>query len=171
MTFSSSTPLLHVIALIYAVVQYWFDKIMLLRFYRKQNSFSFKIVQDLVAWMPLASVLHMLFGFMMFSYPELLRSPVVDGYFGNQSQYFKPERIGQNHMILYTAGCIITFIVILNNVLFSKCACCGKNKAPQPEKLEGKEEEVEIVTPAEEQIDLFEHLDFIHLHSQYDHYK
>lgn len=94
LTFSSSVPILYAIMMVYALMQYWVDKLLLLRFYRKDNSYSHGLGKTMVSLLPLAVILHMMFGFMMFSYPQLLKSPVIEGYFGNYSQYFKPERIG-----------------------------------------------------------------------------
>ena len=127
LTFSSSIPLLYAIMMFYAFIQYWVDKILLLRFYRKDNSYSYALGRTMVSMLPLALFLHMAFGFMMFSYPQLLKSPVVEGYFGNYSQYFNPDRLGQLHMIVYFSGSVLTLLVLIFEDAVSKVfGACGK---------------------------------------------
>ena len=45
-------------------------------------------------------MLHYCFAGMIFSYPYMLRSEPVQ-WFGNNSQYFNPQRLGQVHMVVY----------------------------------------------------------------------
>ena len=74
MTFSSGIPILYLITLISFIISYWVDKFLMLRYFRKQNYFTSDLSGTVVKILPWAVYCHIVMGFFMFSYPEILKS-------------------------------------------------------------------------------------------------
>lgn len=95
MTYSSGMPILYLIAAVSMFFMYWIDKILILRHLRITPGYTKWISRHVARMMPLAAICHICFGFLMFSYPFILRSEWNDAWFGSDlSQYFNSKRLG-----------------------------------------------------------------------------
>lgn len=108
MTYSSVLPILYPVAFLSLFITYWTDKFLLLKYFRVANQFTAENSKTVVKILPYASVLHFLVGIFMFSYPNVLKSPIYENAAGNESYYFNKNRMGQAHMVWFT----ICFVVI-----------------------------------------------------------
>lgn len=93
LTFSAGMPLLYLIVVINFVMTYWFDKILLLRYFRLTSGYNRNLSEHVVSVMPYAAIIHVMFGLMIFSYPYILHSDATWS-LGNNSQYFNKHRLG-----------------------------------------------------------------------------
>ena len=87
-TFSSGMPGLYALNFMVLFVQFWVDKWLLFNYYKRSSQFTKQVSQSAVDLLPYAIVIHLLFGFMTFSYPYAFRSTVSPSWFGNSTQYF-----------------------------------------------------------------------------------
>jgi len=94
MTYSSGLPVIYLIVFAWMFLTYWIDKILLLRYYRITEGFTKHLAQYVAATLPFSVIIHCLFGLMFFSFPEILITPTDPDYFGNNTQYFNPKRLG-----------------------------------------------------------------------------
>ena len=85
MTFSSGMPLLYLVCVATFSISFWIDKILLLRYFRITSGYTKYITANLIDMLPLAVVVHILFGLLMLSSPRLLSSGVNTGIFGGAS--------------------------------------------------------------------------------------
>ena len=75
--------------------------------------------------MPVAVVLHILFGLVIFSNPHFLQSEINPSYFGNNTKYYNAQRLGQRHMIVFfSASVAILALVALERTLTKIVAGC-----------------------------------------------
>jgi len=101
-TFSSGLPILYLITFASLFISFWVDKFLMLRFFRKQNKFTSSLSASFVALLPFAIVAHIVYGFFIFSHPNILKSTVIPGILGNDhSKYWNEDRVGQKHMIIF----------------------------------------------------------------------
>jgi hypothetical protein len=85
MTYSSGLPMLYFISFISFLVTYWTDKFLVLRYFSKTEGLNKDLSKAVVSWLPLSLVLHSIFGTMIFSYPNVLKTESLSGYIGNDS--------------------------------------------------------------------------------------
>lgn len=115
-------PMMYLICCISFILTFWVDKILLLRYYRLSKNFSKYVYTTIRMLMPYAAVVHLMFGFVIFSYPYILNSEINLSVWGESndislsSYYFNAKRQGQHHMILYFCA----FILVLFLVFFGK---------------------------------------------------
>lgn len=127
-TFSSGIPGLYAVNFMVLFVQYWVDKWLLFNYYRRSVQFTKHVSSMVVDLLPYAIIIHLLFGFMTFSYPYALRTSVLEGYFGNNTQYFSPERLGQTHMVIFFIyGCVNLILFIFEDTCVSHWSACSHN--------------------------------------------
>ena len=90
-----------------------------------------------------------------------MRTPSIEPYFGNGTQYFNPERLGQRHMVILQAGAIFIVILLLLEEPLVKCVTkCSLKRCKK-----GTEEVNEVEDKGS---DLLALLNYEEL---YDHYK
>lgn len=94
LTYSSGMPLLYLVTGASLFVTYWSDKVLVLRYYRKTIINSPELITSFVSLLPWAIVTHALFGGMIYSYPQLLKSEAMEDFLGNSTQYFNKSRLG-----------------------------------------------------------------------------
>jgi hypothetical protein len=71
----------------------------------------------------LATLVHIGFGYLMFSNPLILTSEVItaEGY-ASTNQYFATLRISQTHMIIFTVGSLVALsLIIFKPIIFRFC--------------------------------------------------
>mmetsp|Transcript_14014 Transcript_14014/g.23808 ORF Transcript_14014/g.23808 Transcript_14014/m.23808 type:complete len:888 (-) Transcript_14014:196-2859(-) len=138
MTFSSGLPVLYLVLTVKMFLTYWVDKILLLRYYRLTSGYTRFLTTMATQTLPLAAVVHFLFGFIIFSYPFILNTQINPTIWGESntvtlgSQYFNFKRMGQHHMLLYffsfVALCAIylfqAFFIALVSKLVSSLGSC-----------------------------------------------
>jgi len=122
MTYSSGVPVLYAISFLSFVCTYWIDKMLLLRFYRLTDGYSQHLSSRIVKLAPFAILIHSLFGFMIFSYPYILSSPGIS-FFGNETQYFNENRMGQTHVVLFVIGFLVVWVILFfeQTIVFILC--------------------------------------------------
>ena len=149
MTYSSGMPILYLIATVSLFFMYWIDKILIVRYFRMTSDYTKWISRNVVRILPYAVVCHCVFGMTMFSYPFILKSQLVDGWFGNSTQYFNPKRLGQEHLVVFFIGSLFVIFVIIFEKPLTKivqalnkctilvtircCNVCRKHKMEEPE--------------------------------------
>ena len=111
-TFSAGIPLLLPLTFFILLVQYWVDKFLLFNYYRKTPYFTRLLSSHVVDLLPWAVLIHYVFGGIMYSYPYMLKSTPVP-WFGNNTQYFNKERLGQTHMVIYFIFACLNAILFL----------------------------------------------------------
>ena len=88
---------------------------MLLRYYRRTPDYTKELSSAVVSLLPLAVIIHFLFGILVYSYPRLFKSSTEGDktWFGIQEvKYFTADRIGQTHVV----GLI--FVMCFHVILF-----------------------------------------------------
>ena len=92
MTYSSGMPALYWITFVSLVITYWTDKILVTRYFRKDNGFTADLSRNVVNILRWAMIVHIPFGYLMISEPNLLESstfasapssPLNNQYFGS----------------------------------------------------------------------------------------
>lgn len=66
-SFSTGMPLLYLFGGLIALAQYWSDKYLILRFYRKPYPYDSRITNAISDYLYVLIVMHLLFGMLMFS--------------------------------------------------------------------------------------------------------
>ena len=113
-TFSSGLPILYSITFVSLFISFWVDKFLMLRFFRKQNKFTSSLSASFVSLLPFAIIAHVIYGFFIFSHPNILKSQVIPGVIGNEnSKYWKENRVGQKHVIIFFFGAIALIILLV----------------------------------------------------------
>jgi len=112
LAYSSGMPLLYLLNFCILFVQYWVDKILVFNYYKKTPQFTRHLSRSVVNLLPWTLVLHALFGMMIYSYPYIWKSDVRP-WFGNNSVYFNPNRMGQVHVVGFfiMSVCVLLFFV------------------------------------------------------------
>jgi hypothetical protein len=155
-TFSSGMPLLYYITFISLFITYWTDKILVTKYFRKENGFTADLSRNVVNMLYWAVVIHIPFGYLMLSEPNLLESNrpdgVPDGLEG--SQYFGTTRVSQGHVILYMVGSAVILLLLISepiimkissliskgqSICFAKCKSIIKKEPYLPPKDENEE--------------------------------
>lgn len=111
MTFSSGIPILYGITFVSFIISFWVDKFLMLRYFRKQNSFTSDLSKAVVSLLPLAVYFHIIMGFMMFSCPQILKSENVAN-MGNGSQYWNSLRVSQKHVLVFFIVSLIIGVIM-----------------------------------------------------------
>lgn len=99
MIYSSGMPILYFLCFITLVITYWTDKVLVSRYFRKENGFTADLSRNVVNMLPWAIVVHIPIGYLMLSNPDLLSSSNIsdriEGYQPPEisSQYFAQTRI------------------------------------------------------------------------------
>lgn len=115
MAYSSGMPILYILNFLIFFVQYWVDKILIFNYYKKTPQFTSQLSKSVVRLLPWTIVLHAMFGMMIYSYPYIWLSK-VQSWFGNNSVYFNPNRLGQQHVV----GFFILSLCILSIFIFQR---------------------------------------------------
>ena len=90
------------ISIIILLIQYWVDKCLLLRYYRRTPDYTKELSSDVVSLLPFAVIIHFLFGILVYSYPFILKSYKIQTWFGIQSiSYFTYDRLSQIHVAIF----------------------------------------------------------------------
>lgn len=137
MTFSSGIPVLYLAAAIHFFFAFWTDKFLLLRYYRLTPGYTKRLSARVVMLLPLAVLLHFLFGVVVFSNPSILISEILSGYFGNNSKYYNSDRVGQIHVVIFVWSCVGIFLIILLQTQLAQLisaifSCCKSNDPSSP---------------------------------------
>jgi hypothetical protein len=74
MTYSSGLPILYLVAFLSLFFTYWIDKFLMLRYFKVANQFTEANSRAVVNILPWAAIFHFIFGYMLYSYPDILRS-------------------------------------------------------------------------------------------------
>lgn len=118
LTFSSGLPIIYLICTVYFFITYWVDKIVLLRYCRLTPHYSKYVTGAMIKLMPYAALSHFLFGFVIMSNPNILRSEINEQLFGESntitlsSMHFNYRRQGQHHMLIYFFSFIAAIAII-----------------------------------------------------------
>jgi hypothetical protein len=78
-TYSSGMPLLHWITFISLVITYWTDKILVAKYFRKENGFTADLSRNVVNMLYWAVVIHIPIGYLMLTEPNILESDLPSG--------------------------------------------------------------------------------------------
>ena len=88
-------PLLYLAGFIHFFFTFWIDKFLLLRYYRLTEGYTYKLSQRIIKILPIAVVLHLMFGLVLISNRDLLSSEISHNFWlGNKSKYFHNQRLG-----------------------------------------------------------------------------
>lgn len=161
MTYSSGMPVLYPLAFLTLSITFWTDKVLVSRYFRKENGFTADLSRQVVNLLPYTVMIHMPFGFLILSNPYLLSSSnIADRVEGfeppsvSTNQYFASTRISQTHVILYICGCILVgFLIFFEQQLtwccsftsrktrigFARCSSCIRRVPYLPPKDENEE--------------------------------
>lgn len=120
LAYSSGMPMLYILNFLILFVQYWVDKILLFNYYKKTSKFTRHLSRSVVNLLPWTLVLHALFGMMIYSFPYIWKSEVRP-WFGNNSNYFNPNRMGQVHVVGFfiMSVCVLLFFVFEGALVLS----------------------------------------------------
>lgn len=137
MTYSSGIPIMYLISCFSFFCTYWIDKFLLLKFYRLTEGYTGHVSRKIVRILPLSILLHSLFGLMIFSYPHIMNS-THQPFSGSGNQYFNASRMGQTHMLVFIAGCLIVWFILffekslthIASKIWKSC-CSERNKKSQ----------------------------------------
>jgi len=111
LTYSAGIPALYALNFIVLFIQYWVDKWLVFRYYRKTAYFTRHLSKSAVDLLPYAVLIHFLFGVVSYSYPYIWKSGVVKDFLGDDSQYFNSQRIGQAHVLVFAGmGALILLL-------------------------------------------------------------
>ena len=129
MTFGSGLPILYLAAFLHFFFAYWTDKFLLLRYYRLTSGYTKFLSRNAISVMPLAVVLHILFGLVIFSNPQILQSEINPSYFGNDTKYYNTSRLGQRHVVIFLWASIAILVLTvlertLTRIASALSACC-----------------------------------------------
>jgi hypothetical protein len=139
MTYSSGMPILYWITFVSLVITYWTDKILVSKYFRKENGFTSDLSRNVVNMLYWAVVIHIPFGYLMLSEPNILESsrPSASPDGLDNSQYFGTSRISQLHTIIYIIGSGFVLLLLFAepaimkiSSVISRCfnVCCTKLK-------------------------------------------
>jgi len=115
MTYSSGLPILYLVAFLSLFITYWIDKFLMLRYFRVANQFTEANSRAVVNILPWAAVFHFIFGYMLYSYPNIMRSKVRDDVsVTSSSRYLSGARLGQTHVVIFLlAFAVVIFLLVL----------------------------------------------------------
>jgi len=133
-------PALYALNFLIFFVQFWVDKWLIFNFYKKTAHFTRYLSTSVVNLLPLAVIVHALFGLMIFSYQVIFKSDHVNIMtFGNNSQYFNKDRLGQVHVVVFVSVNVLIVMLFMFEstfvhwwrLFYSGCAvkcgrCCAK---------------------------------------------
>mmetsp|Transcript_27944 Transcript_27944/g.42235 ORF Transcript_27944/g.42235 Transcript_27944/m.42235 type:complete len:157 (+) Transcript_27944:511-981(+) len=120
MTFSSGMPILYLILVVSFLITYWIDKCLLLKHYKLTKGYTRYLHQTMLLLLPLAGIVHYFWGFILYSYPFILRTEINHTVWGESNEitlsslYFNAKRMGQHHMLWY----FFTFVLMLFLIVF-----------------------------------------------------
>jgi len=72
-------PILYYITFISLVITYWTDKILVSKYFRKENGFTSDLSRNVVNMLYYAVVVHIPFGYVMLTEPNILESSKPEG--------------------------------------------------------------------------------------------
>jgi hypothetical protein len=115
MTYSSGMPLLHLITFLSLAITYWTDKILVARYFRKENGFTSDLSRNVVNMLYWAVVIHIPIGYLMLTEPNILQSNRPKGSPEGLAshQYFGTSRISQMHSIVYILGSGLVILLLM----------------------------------------------------------
>lgn len=139
MTYSSGMPLLYYITFVSLVITYWTDKILVSKYFRKENGFTSDLSRSVVSMLYYSVIVHIPFGYLILTEPNILESSRPSGSPAglDNSQYFGTSRISQLHSIIFIIGSFVVIIFLLSEPLIMKISslvskglliCCTKMK-------------------------------------------
>jgi hypothetical protein len=139
-TYSSGMPALYWITFFSLVITYWTDKILVTRYFRKENGFTADLSRSVVNMLPWAMILHMPIGYLMISEPNLMESSILAGSPSSslKNQYFGNYRVSQLHTLIFILGSFVVILMIVFEPVIMKLSfslsrcfsiCCAKCKA------------------------------------------
>ena len=122
MTYSSGMPALYWIAFISLVITYWTDKILVTRYFRKENGFTADLSRNVVNMLPWAMIVHIPFAYLMFSEPMILQSTNASGSISSNlnNQYFGNYRVSQLHTLVFIFGSLLVILILMLEPLIMK---------------------------------------------------
>jgi len=85
MTYSSGMPGLYLVTSISLFVTYWIDKVLLLRYFRLTKGYTKNLNMTAAKLLPYAGIIHFFYGFIIFSYPNILSSEINHSVFGESN--------------------------------------------------------------------------------------
>jgi len=100
MTYSMGMPILYFVGFLSMFISYWTDKVLVSKYFRKENGFTADLSRNVVNMLRWAIIVHMPIGYLMVSNPDLLSSSNiadrVEGYTVPEvsgNQYFSSTRL------------------------------------------------------------------------------
>jgi len=100
MTYSMGMPILYFVGFLSMFISYWTDKVLVSKYFRKENGFTADLSRNVVNMLRWAIIAHMPIGYLMVSNPDLLSSSNiadrVEGYTVPEvsgNQYFSSTRL------------------------------------------------------------------------------
>mmetsp|Transcript_42256 Transcript_42256/g.64780 ORF Transcript_42256/g.64780 Transcript_42256/m.64780 type:complete len:228 (-) Transcript_42256:509-1192(-) len=161
MTFAVSIPVLYLVCVVSFFLTYWIDKVLLLRYFRLTEGYTKFLTRNIVNMLPVAVVLHFVFGTLLLSVPGILSSKRSTSFFSSsatygedtteKNQYFNSERLGQDHMVIFCgAGVVLVAVILLESEITSLLSfiwrfvaylfeailnCCSSRRALVEEKV------------------------------------
>ena len=129
MTYSSGMPALYFITFLFLFITYWTDKILVAKYFRKDNGYTADLSRRVVNMLPWALIVHIPIGYLMLSEPNILQSSTLsgtpEGLGGNQ--YFETARISQQHCFLFIFGsAIVILLIIMEYPIVSTCGALSR---------------------------------------------
>lgn len=114
MTYSSGLPILYLVAFLSLFISYWIDKFLMLRYFRVSNQFTEANSKAVVNVLPWAAVFHFIFGYMLYSYPHIMKSNIRDDVSGSaSSRYFSGARLGQAHVVVFLLAFVVVIVLLI----------------------------------------------------------
>jgi len=76
MSYSSSMPVLYLVAAFFFFIDYWCNKIFLLRIHRKPDNYDDFIAKSSIKWYRFAIILHIIGFLLMYGYTPILQDDI-----------------------------------------------------------------------------------------------
>eukprot|EP00347_Sterkiella_histriomuscorum_P007541 403348527 len=122
MMYSSGIPVLYLIAFASFFVQYWFDKMFLLKCYQKPPQLNLDLSKATRALMKFSLILHFIIGLYMYSNSSILTPTSVTNdvlnYINYDNKYFNSQRFSNLHIIVFLLAFAAFFLIFLLRLTF-----------------------------------------------------
>jgi hypothetical protein len=90
-TYSSGMPILYFFCFLTLFITYWTDKLLVSRYFKKENGFTADLSRNVVNILPWSIIVHIPFGYLMLSNPNLMSSSNI----ADRVEGFEPPTVGK----------------------------------------------------------------------------
>ncbi len=129
MLYGSGIPILYPISVIFFLVTYWSDKLLIFNYYRKPELLDESLALKTLGWFKYALVLHVIGGVYMYSNSNILpdKNEIYENKFGKKIQHYVHShiwtKVNSLHISVYLAVCIAILALYLVWKIFISTIC------------------------------------------------